>query len=83
MQRPLRNSRATRQSATRSALRRAFSLIELMVVMLIISLLMGLLLVGVRGAVASVRVAAVTVELKNLENAILNFKVKYGVEPPI
>ncbi|MFO1008392.1 MAG: prepilin-type N-terminal cleavage/methylation domain-containing protein [Planctomycetaceae bacterium] len=82
MQRPFRNSRLPHQSSPRSAHRQAFSLIELMVVMLIISLLMGLLLVGVRGAISSVRVASVTVDLKNLENAILNFKVKYGVDPP-
>ncbi|RLS37439.1 MAG: prepilin-type N-terminal cleavage/methylation domain-containing protein [Planctomycetota bacterium] len=82
MQRPIRNSRPTRPSATRSALRRAFSLIELMVVILIITILMGFLLVAVRGAVIRARVTAVVVEFKNIEKAITDFKAKYGSEPP-
>lgn len=82
MQRPLRNSRATRQSAHRSTLRRAFSLIELMVVILIMGILAGMLLTAIRGAMNTARVAAVTVEFKNLEKAIADFRAKYGAEPP-
>ena len=82
MQRPLRNSRHPHQSSPRSAPRRAFSLIELMVVMLIVALLMGMLLAAVRGAMNTARVAAVTVEFKNLEKAITDFKAKYGADPP-
>ena len=82
MQRPLRNSRPTRPSATRSTLRRAFSLIELMVVMLIITILMGMLLAAVRGAMTRARVAAVVIEFKSIEKAIIDFKSKYGTEPP-
>ena len=77
MQRPLRNSRRPH-----SALRQAFSLIELMVVMLIVALLVGMLLAAVRGAMNTARVAAVTVEFKNLEKAITDFKAKYGADPP-
>lgn len=77
MQRPLRNSRRHH-----SALRQAFSLIELMVVMLIVALLVGMLLAAVRGAMNTARVAAVTVEFKNLEKAITDFKAKYGADPP-
>lgn len=82
MQRPLRNSRHPHQSSPRSAPRRAFSLIELMVVILIITILSSLLLVAARGAVIRARVAAVVVEFKSLEKAIADFKGKYGAEPP-
>ncbi len=82
MQRPFRNSRPTHPSATRSALRRAFSLIELMVVILIITILMGLLLSGVMSARAAALNAAVVAEMKNFEKSIADFKLKYGSEPP-
>ena len=82
MQRPLRNSRHPHQSSPRSALRRAFSLIELMVVMMIIAILTGLLLSGVMAARSAALNAAVVAEMKNFEKSIADFKLKYGVEPP-
>ena len=62
--------------------RTAFSLIELMVVIVIIAILMSLLLVGVQAARNAARVASVTVEFKNMEKSIADFKAKFGAEPP-
>ncbi len=62
--------------------RGAFSLIELMIVITIIAILMSLLLVGVRGAMGTARNATVTVEFKNIEKGIADFKAKFGAEPP-
>jgi len=53
-----------------------------MVVIAIIAILMSLLLAGVRGAMGTARNATVTVEFKNIEKAIVDFKAKYGAEPP-
>ncbi len=62
--------------------RQAFSLIELMIVITIIAILMSLLLVGVQAARNAARVASVTVEFKNMEKSIADFKAKFGAEPP-
>ena len=62
--------------------RTAFSLIELMIVITIIAILMSLLLVGVQAARNAARVASVTVEFKNMEKSIADFKAKFGAEPP-
>ena len=62
--------------------RKAFSLIELMIVIAIIAILMSLLLVGVQAARKTARVATVTVEFKQIEKAIADFKAKFGAEPP-
>ena len=62
--------------------RKAFSLIELMIVIAIIAILMSLLLVGVQAARNAARVASVTVEFKNLEKSIADFKAEFGAEPP-
>ena len=62
--------------------RRAFSLIELLVVIMIIAILFSLILVGVRGAMGTARNATVTVEFKNIEKAVTDFRAKYGIEPP-
>lgn len=66
----------------RTALRAAFSLIELVVVILIIGILASLILVGVQGAMKAARVTQVTVEFKNLEKSLQDFKAKYGTYPP-
>ncbi len=75
-------NRNIRRPVSRRSLRHAFSLIELMVVIVIIAILMALILSGVRGAMGTVRNATVTVEFKNLEKGILDFKTKFGIEPP-
>ncbi|MBS0262759.1 MAG: prepilin-type N-terminal cleavage/methylation domain-containing protein [Planctomycetes bacterium] len=67
---------------TRSTLRRAFTLVELMVVIVIISILMALIIpatMKVRERVIEGRVAT---EIKQLESGVSAFKAKYGVEPP-
>lgn len=69
-------------SSNRAGLRRAFSLIELMVVIVIIGILAGFLLPGVMGAKQAAQVTAVVTEMKNIEKAIQDFKLKYGIEPP-
>ena len=72
----------TSSARTQRPHRGAFSLIELMIVITIIAILMSLLLVGVRGAMTTARNATVTVEFKNIEKGIADFKAKYGAEPP-
>lgn len=78
---PLSRLRHSRQVG-RAAGRRAFSLIELMVVIVIIGVLMSLLLVGVRGAMVTARNATVVVEFQQIDKAMVDFKSKYGTEPP-
>lgn len=77
MQRPLQALRDKGQPTTNR--RGAFSLIELIVVILIIAILSSLLLVGVQAAVGRARLAAVTVDVKNLEQGIKEFQSKFGV----
>lgn len=66
----------------RCALRRAFTLVEMMVVIVIIAVLAGLLLPAINSARIRANEAKVVVEIKGLESAIGAFKAKYGVEPP-
>jgi len=66
----------------RSALRAAFSLIELVVVILIIAILASLILNGVMAARTRAVEASVTAEIKNLEKSISDFQMKFGIEPP-
>jgi len=73
--------RATRHDQS-SALRAAFSLIELVVVILIIAILASLILNGVMAARTTALNATVTADIKNVEKAISDFKLKFGVEPP-
>lgn len=65
-----------------SALRAAFSMIELVVVVLIISILASMILVGVRGAIKAVNVTSVVNEFKGLEKSLQDFKSKFGTYPP-
>ncbi|WP_437205399.1 type II secretion system protein [Planctomicrobium sp. SH664] len=77
-----RQSRLTRQRLIATNRRSGFSLIELMVVIIVIAILASLLFPAINSARISARNAAVTVEIKNLEKAIADFKLKFGVEPP-
>jgi hypothetical protein len=52
------------------------------VAIVIIAILAALLLPAIQGARRSAQEARVIIEIKNLEQAIAAFKVKYGVEPP-
>jgi general secretion pathway protein G len=62
--------------------RRAFTLVEMMVVVVIIAVLAGLLLPALQSARVRANEARVVTEIKGLESAIAAFKAKYGVEPP-
>lgn len=71
----LNGSRASRR-------RSAFTMVELIIVIMIIGILMALLLPTIGRTLSNGRNAAVTAEIKNLEKAIAEFKLKFGVEPP-
>jgi general secretion pathway protein G len=62
--------------------RLAFTLIELLVVIMIIGILTALLMAGINSAVTTARVTAVVSEIENLEKAIADFKLEFGIEPP-
>ena len=62
--------------------RTAFTMVELVIVIAIIAILMAFLLPAIGGAITTARNATVTSEIANLEKAIAEFKLKYGVEPP-
>ncbi|RLS99050.1 MAG: prepilin-type N-terminal cleavage/methylation domain-containing protein [Planctomycetota bacterium] len=62
--------------------RSGFTLIELMVVIVIIVLLIGLMLPAISGVRSRARDVEVRKEIGDLEQAITQFKVAYGVEPP-
>jgi len=67
-------------SATAS--RRGFTLVELLVVIAIIGILIGMLAVSIGPVLTRVHDAAVTSELKQLEQAMESFKNQYGFYPP-
>lgn len=62
--------------------RKGFTLIELLLVIAIIGILAGLLLVAVIPAMRAPRVTEVVAEISNLDKAIKDFKLKYGVDIP-
>lgn len=62
--------------------RHGFTLIEILIVISIIGILTVLLLNGIQAVRTRARIAEVNVDISNLEKAIADFKLKYGVEPP-
>jgi prepilin-type N-terminal cleavage/methylation domain-containing protein len=79
---PRRSHRPSSISHRPAAPRRAFTLIELLIVLAIIGILAGLLLGGVFGVFTTARATQVTAEISSLEKAIVDFKQRFGVEPP-
>ncbi len=59
-----------------------FTLIELVVVILVIAILVAMIMPAMSGARNAARNAQVVADIKNLEAAIANFKLKFGREPP-
>ncbi len=62
--------------------RLGFTLIELMVVIVIIGILMALILPAIAAVRRRVQQAAVSTEITQLDQAVVSFKVRFGVEPP-
>jgi general secretion pathway protein G len=71
-------SRPSRPAAPRGG----FTIIELAVVVLIIGILVALLFPAIRGAMRAARDAEVVTEMSTLDKAIVDFKARFGVEPP-
>ena len=76
----LNSSLSLRERTSRS--RVGFTLIELMVVIVIIAILIGLLVPAVMSVRRTARDAEVRKDISDLEQAIAQFKVSFGIEPP-
>lgn len=70
----------TRHSS--AANRAGFSLVELLVVIVIIAILMALLVPAVQSVRLRARLASVSAEISQLDQAITKFKNTFNVEPP-
>jgi len=62
--------------------RSGFTLVEIMVVVVIIGILASILVPVLGGIIRRTNEAAVKVEIHSLENAIADFKTKFGCDPP-
>jgi prepilin-type N-terminal cleavage/methylation domain-containing protein len=64
------------------AMRRGFTLVEMLVVVAIIGILAGLISVAAVGAIKNAKRAVVTVEISQLDQALKDYKTKYNEYPP-
>lgn len=69
-------------SGSRRQPRAGFTLLEVLITIIIISVLIALLLPAISSARRSVRNAQVRTDIEALGNAISDFKLIYGIEPP-
>ena len=63
-------------------LRKAFTLVELLIVLTVIGILVGLLIPAISGGMNAARRTAIRTEMIQLEQAIESFKTEYGFYPP-
>lgn len=72
----------THHTDLKPAPRHGFSLIELLIVIVIIGILMALILPAIAAVRRNVQQAAVSTEITQLDQAIVTFKTRFGIEPP-
>lgn len=68
--------------AAHPSARRGFTMVELLMVILIISILVALILPAINSVRANVLNAAIRTDISQFEQAIAQFKIQYGTEPP-
>ena len=59
-----------------------FTLVELLIAIAILAILTGLLAAGIMPVLTTVRETAITTEMKQIDQAIENFRNQYGFYPP-
>ena len=67
---------------TRKSKRHGFTLVEMLTVMVIIAILASMTVGAVTYAIAYINRTAISVEIKNMEMALQNYKTKYTEYPP-
>ena len=73
---------ANRQPQPGESTHRGFTLVEILIAIVIITILIGLLMPAISGVRMRARITQVKADIADLETAITQFKVTYGVEPP-
>jgi len=70
------------RSEPAGAARGGFTLVELLAVIVIIGILVGLITAGLVIARRNMKIAKISMELKNIDQALRNYQEKYGELPP-
>ena len=71
-----------KQHPSKSKPQAGFTLLELLVVIVVISILMSLILPAISGVMRRARIAEVSAEFTQLDQALTTFKSKFGQHPP-